>query len=477
MEQVKSQLEVANEQRMFELERSNVLSDMISLQACVMELLRRHWSWMYDLAPEATAAEPASTSQPADSCSSGQSTLHQNQYKQGQHNCMRQLLAATPQQLQRALTMTPQDWVEMGRCHFRELSVLLEFVNRPQETYRDDPAAFDAAATAAASLASVFFGADSSTATSAGEEADTAGTKTAAAAAAAAGSVAPAEQQQPEGEADAVAAVAAAVDGNLPWDRDPMRLLCDALARTSMMCHLGLMHACMNFFYAGSLNMETMQPETPSPRFWRGVVERLHLSPTQQLHFRVAVQEYRRLTRAGSAAGLDLVQNMQHFSLSDVAARFIAEGQPPTAAAAAGEAEPAAAAAAGAAATSAGGGSDAAAAAGDDDAAAGSPLQQLDAKLQRHWLSYFCNIQLVNAFIMNSVTPYQHALMWIASYPYFPIPGSIAEALDAVPATGDPLPLPPHIQAHISSSAERHIARRSALMAQQKQELRWWEQQ
>lgn len=145
--------------------------------------------------------------------------------------------------------------VEMGRCHFRELSVLLEFVNRPQETYRDDPAAFDAAATAAASLASVFFGVDSSTATSAGEEADTAGTKTAAAAAAAAGSVAPAEQQQPEGEADAVAAVAAAVDGSLPWDRDPMRLLCDALARTSMMCHLGLMHACMNFFYAGRLQV------------------------------------------------------------------------------------------------------------------------------------------------------------------------------------------------------------------------------
>ncbi|WIA32482.1 hypothetical protein OEZ86_003301 [Tetradesmus obliquus] len=79
LEQAQALLQVTNDHRVLIQERSNVLSDMISLQACVMELLRRHWSWMYELAPEATAAEPASTSQPADSCSSGQqSLLHQH---------------------------------------------------------------------------------------------------------------------------------------------------------------------------------------------------------------------------------------------------------------------------------------------------------------------------------------------------------------------------------------------------------------
>jgi hypothetical protein len=43
--------------------------------------------------------------------------------------------------------------------------------------------------------------------------------------------------------------------------------------------------------------METMQPELPSPSFWRCAVDRLHLSPSQVLHFKVAAQEYRRLMR------------------------------------------------------------------------------------------------------------------------------------------------------------------------------------
>jgi hypothetical protein len=45
------------------------------------------------------------------------------------------------------------------------------------------------------------------------------------------------------------------------------------------------------------MNQETMQPEMPSLAYWRRAVDRLHLSPSQVLQFKVAAQEYRRLTR------------------------------------------------------------------------------------------------------------------------------------------------------------------------------------
>lgn len=33
----------------------------------------------------------------------------------------------------------------------------------------------------------------------------------------------------------------------------------------------------------------------------------------------------------------------------------------------------------------------------------------------------------VNTFCANVLTPYQHAIMWSASYPYFPVLGAMAE--------------------------------------------------
>jgi hypothetical protein len=45
------------------------------------------------------------------------------------------------------------------------------------------------------------------------------------------------------------------------------------------------------------MNLETLRHELPSPQFWRRAVDRLHLSPSQVVHFKVALQEYRRLTR------------------------------------------------------------------------------------------------------------------------------------------------------------------------------------
>jgi hypothetical protein len=102
-------MQVAKEQQALIQERSNVLSDMISVQACVMELLQKHWSWMYGMAPAEAAAEPASTTQTtANSGGEQQSLLHQNQYRQ--HTCLRQLQSATPQQLQQALKMTSAEW-------------------------------------------------------------------------------------------------------------------------------------------------------------------------------------------------------------------------------------------------------------------------------------------------------------------------------------------------------------------------------
>jgi hypothetical protein len=123
----------------------------------------------------------------------------------------------------------------LGRSHFRELVVLLELINRPTEDYRDNPVAFASAAAVAASVAPPHFDDSSPTAEAAAQ----------------AGSAAGGIQLQGGEEENAEAAIAAAVDGSLPWERDPMRLLVEALFRTGRLCHLGLLHACMPLFHAG----------------------------------------------------------------------------------------------------------------------------------------------------------------------------------------------------------------------------------
>jgi hypothetical protein len=47
-------------------------------------------------------------------------------------------------------------------------------------------------------------------------------------------------------------------------------------------------------------------------------------------------------------------------------------------------------------------------------------------------------------------------------------------ALEAVPPS-DPLPLPAHVAARITSNIEQHTACRSAVIAQQRKDLCWWE--
>lgn len=89
--------------------------------------------------------------------------------------------------------------------------------------------------------------------------------------------------------------------------------------------------------------------------------------------------------------------------------------------------------------------------------------------------SFFTNAYLVNTFCANVLTPYQHAIMWSASYPYFPVLGAMAEALEALPPS-DCAPLPPHVQARISANIQQHTACRSAVIAQQRKDLCWWEE-
>jgi hypothetical protein len=95
-------VQVALEERKLIQERENVLCDLMSTQACVMEQLQKHWSWLYGIPPEEThqaGAESPSELAPH---------LHQNQYRQ--HTCVRLVEAATPQLLQQVLAMTTQDW-------------------------------------------------------------------------------------------------------------------------------------------------------------------------------------------------------------------------------------------------------------------------------------------------------------------------------------------------------------------------------
>ncbi|WIA08149.1 hypothetical protein OEZ85_007604 [Tetradesmus obliquus] len=198
--------------------------------------------------------------------------------------------------------------------------------------------------------------------------------------------------------AAAAAALSTEGDVNLPWEQDPMRLLVEALCRQGTQTQAALLHHSIALLAAGSMNWETMQFERPSAHFWRCVVDRLHLSPAQVLHFKMALREFRRLNRASTAAGLDL----------------------------------------------------------------------------RHWSSSFTNLYLVNTFCCNVLTPYQHAVMWIASYPYMPEPAAMAEALEALPP-GDVTPLPAHVQARIDANIEQHTALRGAVIATQRKELCWWE--
>ncbi|WIA09525.1 hypothetical protein OEZ85_008921 [Tetradesmus obliquus] len=357
--------------------------------------------------------------------------------------------ATTPQLLQQVLAMTTQDWINTSRCHFRELAVLLEFVNRHPQMYRDYPSAFEAAAELAE-----FLSAPTDAAAAGQPLSDTA----AAAASAAMHQGAAATQPQlpllsgTASEAAAAAALSSDTDWSLPWERDPVRLLVKAVCKQGPMFQSMLMHHSMALFMAGCMNLETMQVEAPEPAFWRRAVDRLHLSPSQVLHFRVANHEYRRLTRAASAAGLDLVQHTKEFSLSVAAAKFAK------------------------ASCALGSAPGASSSAGADAAGLGSSLQQLDAKLRRHLNSFFTNAYLVNTFCANVLTPYQHAIMWSTSYPYFPVLGAMAEALEALPPS-DCAPLPPHVQARISANIQQHTACRSAVIAQQRKDLCWWEEE
>jgi hypothetical protein len=103
------------EQRLIH-ELTNVLCDMISTQACVMEQLGKHWSWL-DISPEqlsqaVAVADSTYTAVPASAAAAAAAELgpppHQEQYQQ--HTCVRLVDAATPQLLQHALSMTTLDW-------------------------------------------------------------------------------------------------------------------------------------------------------------------------------------------------------------------------------------------------------------------------------------------------------------------------------------------------------------------------------
>lgn len=153
--------------------------------------------------------------------------------------------------------------------------MLLEFVNRPPQMYRDDPVAFEAAASVAACLAA------QTDAAAAGQPAPGTPAASVAAAAAAAGvdaavltgerlqqmsSAAPAfELQQPTssmsgsaGEASCATEAAAAAalsyedDLALPWARDPIRLLVEALCRQGVKFHAALLHHSMALLSAGA---------------------------------------------------------------------------------------------------------------------------------------------------------------------------------------------------------------------------------
>jgi hypothetical protein len=88
-------------------ERANVLCDLISTQACVIEQLRKHWSWLYGIpVMENQEADPPQAA--AAAAAERGPLLHQHQYRQ--HTCMRLVEAATPQLLQQVLAMTTQDW-------------------------------------------------------------------------------------------------------------------------------------------------------------------------------------------------------------------------------------------------------------------------------------------------------------------------------------------------------------------------------
>jgi hypothetical protein len=153
--------------------------------------------------------------------------------------------------------------VHLCRSHFRELAVLLELVSRPPQVYREDPAAFEAAAAVAASLAA------QTDAAGAGQTLpDNLAPPAAAAAmrtAAGTSRVKLQEQLQQTGlfesgsltgascATEAAAAAALSSDGecSLPWERDPMRLLVEALCRQGVKFHAALLHSSMPLLEAG----------------------------------------------------------------------------------------------------------------------------------------------------------------------------------------------------------------------------------
>jgi hypothetical protein len=100
---------VLEEQRVIH-ERTNVLCDMISTQACVMEQLGKHSSWLHSISPEQPlqAVVDSTSAAAVETAAELASTQHQDQYRQ--HTCVRLVEAATPQLLQQVLSMTTLDW-------------------------------------------------------------------------------------------------------------------------------------------------------------------------------------------------------------------------------------------------------------------------------------------------------------------------------------------------------------------------------
>jgi hypothetical protein len=152
--------------------------------------------------------------------------------------------------------------------------VLLELVNRPPQVYREDPAAFQAAAAVAASLAA------ETDAAAAGQSAPNKTAAAAAAAQAAVGVIGAGERLQQMAtikpgsdlqsastttsgslsadsascsiEAAAAAALSSEEDWSLPWELDPMRLLVEALCRQGVKFQAALLHNSMAMLEAGA---------------------------------------------------------------------------------------------------------------------------------------------------------------------------------------------------------------------------------
>uniref|UniRef100_A0A383WI62 Uncharacterized protein n=1 Tax=Tetradesmus obliquus TaxID=3088 RepID=A0A383WI62_TETOB len=426
-------LRKARQQKLWEQERQKILVEAIACQeelehilAAQQELLTKHASTDPQFFSTISAAAAAS----------------------GKNWGNSRLAAATLQHIMQVKGMAVEDWLQQSRATFPQLAVLLELANRELQ----GRPAVTAAAAAAAAAAGGGAGRSDAGSANAAASAPSNGSEFLADAAAAGDAAAAAAAGQPVADSMLAAdPVASQIYSNAS------HMLNVIVSEVVTMMYAAMYHNPQPYYHFAACNHATGELQMAPPSALQAVAQRMQLSPLQVLHMRIIIEEFGRLSRAASAEGNSLTEQMAQLSLAAVIDRnegssaaggsssskgALAQSAGAGAAVAAAteglqqgtsgdSAAPASVngtAAAAAAAAAEGGTSAGSAAEADDDDPGATQTEAMRKQLDRYLRHINIHTVVTAVCIGNTLTTRQLATMIVASYPFAPNAHAVAEA-------------------------------------------------